>query len=219
MSRRSRYAVSFVDDIVLSVISLVWNICSVVDLFLRYAAWGMGIAESNLKLILFIIQTANIVLSTGKGIIGRRFDVSPFGFPGFCSCFKNSACDFIWVLSCGCNIDVYICDFFYTTSGEYFINSMLIWSIPGLLLFFRVDTVFLISDDKNVVNIGVGNTLVLRKKIIWKLRIARVVCRAFSIALSNLEFTIWITPYGPRASGQIFSSVWRVRNTSTQVKT
>ena len=109
--------------------------------------------------------------------------------------------------------------FFYTTSGEYFINSMLIWSIPGLLLFFRVDTVFLISDDKNVVNIGVGNTLALRKKIIWQLQIARVACRAFSVVLSNLEFTIWITPYGPRASRQIFSSVWRVRNTSTQVKT
>ena len=40
------------------------NRCSVVDLFLRYAAWDMGIAESNLELIRFIIETANIFLTT-----------------------------------------------------------------------------------------------------------------------------------------------------------
>ena len=40
------------------------NRCSVVDLFLRYAAWDMGIAESNLELIRFIIETANIFLRT-----------------------------------------------------------------------------------------------------------------------------------------------------------
>ena len=48
----------------------------------------MGDAESNLELILFIIQTANIFLRTDKRIIGRRFDVGPFGFPGFCSALK-----------------------------------------------------------------------------------------------------------------------------------
>ena len=42
MSRRSRYTFPSVDHI--------------------YAAWEMGIAESNLKLILFIIQAANIFL-------------------------------------------------------------------------------------------------------------------------------------------------------------
>ena len=70
MSRRSRYTVSSVGDTVLSIISLVANTCSVVDLFLRYAAWDMGIAESNLELILFIIQTANTFLRTDKRIIG-----------------------------------------------------------------------------------------------------------------------------------------------------
>ena len=40
------------------------NRCSVVDLFLQYAAWDMGIAESNLELIRFIIETANIFLRT-----------------------------------------------------------------------------------------------------------------------------------------------------------
>ena len=55
MSKRSRYTVSSADDIVLSIISLVANTCSVVDLFLRYAAWDMGIAESNLELILFLL--------------------------------------------------------------------------------------------------------------------------------------------------------------------
>ena len=53
MSKRSRYTVSSVDDIDLSIISLVANTCPVVDLFLRYAAWYMGIAETNLELILF----------------------------------------------------------------------------------------------------------------------------------------------------------------------
>ena len=48
----------------------------------------MGIGESNLKLILFIIQTANIFLRTNKRIIGERFDIGPFGFPGFCSALK-----------------------------------------------------------------------------------------------------------------------------------
>ena len=62
MSKRSRYTVSSVDDIDLSIISLVANTCSVVDLFLRYAAWDIGMAESNLELILFIMQTANIFL-------------------------------------------------------------------------------------------------------------------------------------------------------------
>ena len=32
------------DGIVLSIISLIPNTCSIVDLFLRYAAWDMGIA-------------------------------------------------------------------------------------------------------------------------------------------------------------------------------
>ena len=56
--------------------------------FLKYAASDMGIGESNLKLILFIIQTANIFLRTNKRIIGERFDIGPFGFPGFCSALK-----------------------------------------------------------------------------------------------------------------------------------
>ena len=42
MSKRSRYTVSSVDDIVLSAISLVGNTCSVVDLFSRYAAWDIS---------------------------------------------------------------------------------------------------------------------------------------------------------------------------------
>ena len=97
MSKRSRYKVSSVDDIVHSIISLAANTCSVVDLFLRYAVWDIGIAESNLELTLFIIQTANIFLRTDKRIIGRRFDVGPFGFPGFCSALKIQ-----YVISFGC---------------------------------------------------------------------------------------------------------------------
>ena len=62
MSKRSRYTVSSVDDIVLSIISLVANTCSVVDLFLRYAAWDMGIADSNLELILFIFFYINYII-------------------------------------------------------------------------------------------------------------------------------------------------------------
>ena len=88
MPRRSRYMVLSVDDIVLSIISLVANTCSVLDLFLQYAACNMGIAESNLKLILFIIQTADIFLRTDQRIIGRRFDIGPFDFPVFCSAPK-----------------------------------------------------------------------------------------------------------------------------------
>ena len=68
---------------ILIFLSLAWVPCSAVELFLRYAAWDMGIAKSNLELLLFIIHTANIVLRTDKRIIGRRFDVGPFVFPGF----------------------------------------------------------------------------------------------------------------------------------------
>ena len=70
--------VSTIDDIVLSMISLVANKCSVVDLYLRYTAWDVGITESNLEFILFIIQVANIFLRTDKRIICRRFVVGPF---------------------------------------------------------------------------------------------------------------------------------------------
>ena len=66
MSKRSRYTVSSVDDIVLSIISLVANTCSAVDLFLQHTDWDMGIAESNLELILFIIQTDNIFSKNRK---------------------------------------------------------------------------------------------------------------------------------------------------------
>ena len=72
MSKRRRHTVSSVGDTVLSVISLVGNRCSVVGVFLRYAAWDIGIAGSNLELILFIIWTANIFLRTDKRIIGQR---------------------------------------------------------------------------------------------------------------------------------------------------
>ena len=110
MSRKSRYTVSSVDRIVLSNISLVANTCSVLDLFLRYAARDMGIAESNLELILFIIQAANILLRTGKRIIGRRFDVCPFGFPGFCSAVKIPC-----LISFGCfPVAVVVYIFFHT---------------------------------------------------------------------------------------------------------
>ena len=51
----------------------------------------MGITESNLELILFIIQNANIFLRTDKKVIGRRFNVGPFGFHGFCSALKIRA--------------------------------------------------------------------------------------------------------------------------------
>ena len=97
MSKNSRYTVSCVDDIVLSIISLIANTCPAVDLFLQYAAWDMGIAESNLELILFITQTANIFLRTNKRIIGRIFDVGPFGCPSFCSVLKIPC-----VISFGC---------------------------------------------------------------------------------------------------------------------
>ena len=49
MPEKSKYTVSFVDDIALSVISLGVNTCSVVDLLLRYGAWVMGTAESTLN--------------------------------------------------------------------------------------------------------------------------------------------------------------------------
>ena len=78
MSKKSKYTFSSVDDSVLSIISLVANTYSVVDLFLRYAAWGMGIAESNLELINLIIQTTNIFLRTNKRIIGRRLVLGPW---------------------------------------------------------------------------------------------------------------------------------------------
>ena len=55
----------------------------------------MGIAEPNLELVLFIIQTANIFLRTDKRIIGRKFDVVPFGF----SVFLENVC-FIWISRC-----------------------------------------------------------------------------------------------------------------------
>ena len=42
------------------------NTCSVVDLFLQYPAWDMGIAEPNLKLIFLYIQTANVFIRTNK---------------------------------------------------------------------------------------------------------------------------------------------------------
>ena len=80
--------VSSVDDIVLSIISLVVNTCSVIDLFLRYAAWDMGIAKSNLQFIFFIIKTANIFIRTDKRIIGQRFYVGLFGFLGFSCALK-----------------------------------------------------------------------------------------------------------------------------------
>lgn len=69
MSRKSKYMVLSVDDIVLSIISFVEITCPAAELLLRYAARDMGIAESNLKLILFILQTANIFLGTDKNII------------------------------------------------------------------------------------------------------------------------------------------------------
>ena len=124
MSKRSRYTVSSVDDIDLSIISLVANTCSVVDLFLRYAAWDMGIAVSYLELILFIIQTANIFLRTNKRIIGQGFNVGPFCFPGFCSAIKIPC-----MISSGCfpvaAILLYISAIFsYTISDEYFIYSI-----------------------------------------------------------------------------------------------
>ena len=77
----------------------------------------MDIAESNLELIVFIIQTANIFLRTDKRIIGRRFDVGPFRFPGFCSALKIPC-----LISFGCfpvaAILLYIAAIFsYTTSG------------------------------------------------------------------------------------------------------
>ena len=119
LSKRSRHKVSSV-DIVLSIISLVANSCSVVDLFLRHAAWDMGIAESNLQLILFIIQTANIFLRTDKRIIGQKFDVGRFGFSGFFGGFKIPC-----VISFGCflvgAVLLYISAIFSCTpSGEYF---------------------------------------------------------------------------------------------------
>ena len=86
------------------------------------------------------------------------FDVDPFGFPGFCSAPKIPC-----VISFGCypvsSILLYISAIFSgTTSDDYFISSTLIWFIPRHLLFFRVHTAFLISDDVNSGDIGVGNT-------------------------------------------------------------
>ena len=116
----------FPTQVAISIISLVANTCSVVDLFLRYAAWDMGIAESNLELFLFIIQAANIFLRIDKRIIDGRFYVGPFNFPCFCSAL-NIPC----MISFGCfpvaAILSYISAIFsYTTSGEYFITSTLI---------------------------------------------------------------------------------------------
>ena len=68
-----------------------YMVSSVVDLFLRYAVWDMGITKSNLKLIRFIIRTANIFLRTDEKIIGRRFDVGPFCFLGFVLLLKFRA--------------------------------------------------------------------------------------------------------------------------------
>ena len=86
----------------------------------------MGIAESNLELILFIIQNTNIFLRRNKGIIGQRFDVGPFGFTGFCSALK-----ILCMISFECcpvaAIMLYIPEkFSYTTSGEYFVSPSLI---------------------------------------------------------------------------------------------
>ena len=143
MSKRSRYTVSSVDDIVFSIISLVANTCSVVDLFLGYGAWDVGIAESNLELILFIIQTANIFLRTNKIIIARRFNVGPFGFPGFCSAFKIPC-----VISFGCfpvaaTLLHISAIFSYTTSGEYFFSSTLFDPFRGFYYFLESILLFL----------------------------------------------------------------------------
>ena len=135
-SRRSKHTVSSVDNIVLYIISLVANICSVVDLFLRYAAWDMRIAESNLKLVIFIIQTDNIFLRTDKRIIGRRFNVGSFGFPGFCSAIKIPCVILFGYFAVAAKLLYISVNFLHTTSGEYFISSTLIRSIPRLLLFF-----------------------------------------------------------------------------------
>ena len=126
MSQRSRYTISSVDDIVLSIISFVANTCSVVDLFLPYAVWDMGIEDSNLEFTLFIMQTANIFVRTDKIIIGRRFNVGLLGFPGFCSALKM-----LCVVSLGgfrvTAISLYISAILsYTTSSEQFISSTLI---------------------------------------------------------------------------------------------
>ena len=87
-----------------------------------HVAWDMDIVESNLKVIL----TANIFLRTDKIIIGRRFHVDSFSFPGFCSALKVPC-----VISIGCFLVTTIlmpmsAIFSYITSGEHFISSILI---------------------------------------------------------------------------------------------
>lgn len=113
ISRRSIYTASSGVDNALPVISVVTNICSVIDLFLRCVAWDMAITKSNLKLIFLIIQTANIFLETVKRIIGQSFDVGLLHFPGFCSVLKISC-----LISFGCfpvaAIILYLSAIFYT---------------------------------------------------------------------------------------------------------
>ena len=69
--------------------------------------------------------------------------------------------DFVGVLSCGCNIVVYICDFLCTTSSECFIGSTLIWSIWRFYLIIISPYCFPYFRRCEWVNIGVGNTSAL----------------------------------------------------------
>ena len=86
-------------------------------------------------------------LSRLKRTIGQRSDVGSFGFQAFCSALKIP-----YVISLGYVPLTAVLLHISATSGKYFISVTLIWSIPGLLLFFRVHIAFLFSDEVNCVN-------------------------------------------------------------------
>ena len=111
----------------LCVISLIANTCSVIDLLLRYAACDIGIAVFNLKLLLFDIKNANIFGI--KELFVKDLMLVLSVFLPFVVLLKLRAWFHLDVSSVLLHISAI---FSYTTSGECFISSKVIWSIPGI---------------------------------------------------------------------------------------
>ena len=92
-------------------------------------------------------HTYNIFLSTDKSIMGRKFCDGPFDLPGFCSAHRRP-CVSSFGYSPVIATWLYILDIFYFSIG--------ISSFPGLLLFFKFCTAFLISVGVKGIVISVG---------------------------------------------------------------
>ena len=111
----------------LCVISLIANTYSVIDLLLRYEACDIGIAVFNLNLLLFDIKNANIYGIKELFVEDLMLVLSVFLL--FVVLLKLRAWFHLDVSSILLHISA---TFSYTTSGECFISSKVIWSIPGI---------------------------------------------------------------------------------------